>query len=282
MTPNGGADGFKHQKEIKGMTRKFKLGFFGAGKMAEGILSAIDDRAGVIMAEKVEARAKEMAGKYGVAVTADLAEVAKSAKAIFLAVRPQDVDAVAAEVKPLLKPTQLVISIVAGKTLAKLRKALGAKVRLVRVMPNLALRAKAGMCAIAPAANATKADVKLVERILGGAGATVVLKEKDFDAVTALSGSGPAYFAYMEEAMMEGGIRLGLKPEVARLLAEQTMFGTAKYLRESGADLGAFIAGVCTKGGTTAAGMEIAAASDFKEVVAGTLAAAARRSKELA
>ena len=264
------------------MTKRCKLGFFGAGKMAEGILSAVADRSGVIMAEKVGARAREMAARYGVAVTEDAAEVAKSAKTIFLAVRPQDVDAVAAAVKPLLKPTQLVVSIVAGKTLAKLRKAFGAKVRLVRVMPNLALRANAGMCAIAPAANATAADVKLVEKILGGAGETVVLKERDFDAVTALSGSGPAYFALMEEAMAEGGVKLGLKPAVARLLAEQTMYGTAKYLRESGADLGEFIAGVCTKGGTTAAGMEVAAASDFKEVVAATLAAAARRSKELA
>ena len=157
----------------------------------------------------------------------------------------------------------------------------GAKVRLVRVMPNLALRAKEGMCAICPAKNATKADVKLVASILGAAGQTAILKEKDFDAVTALSGSGPAFFAYMEEAMAEGGVKLGLKPEVARQLAEQTMLGTAAYLRQSGADLGAFIDGVATKGGTTAAGMDVMRASDFKKVVAATLEAAARRSAEL-
>jgi pyrroline-5-carboxylate reductase len=86
----------------------------------------------------------------------------------------------------------------------------------------------------------------------------------------------------MEEAMMEGGIKLGLKPEVARLLAEQTMYGTAKYLRESGADLGDFIAGVCTKGGTTAAGMVELPNPEFKRIVASTLAAAAKRSRELA
>jgi pyrroline-5-carboxylate reductase len=124
--------------------------------------------------------------------------------------------------------------------------------------------------------------VAKVERILSSAGESVVLSERDFDAVTALSGSGPAYFAYMEEAMMEGGIKLGLKREVARLLAEQTMYGTAKYLRESQADLGEFIAGVCTKGGTTAAGMVELANPEFKNIVAKTLAAAARRSKELA
>ena len=232
-----------------------KIGFFGAGKMAEGILSAIEDKKGVVMAEKVAERAAELRRKYGVATTADVKEVAKKAKFVFLAVRPQDVDAVAAEVKPLLS---------------------------VRVMPNLALRANAGMCAICPAAKTPAKDVKLVEKILGGAGATVVLKEKDFDAVTALSGSGPAYFAYMEEAMVEGGVKLGLKPAVARLLAEQTMFGTAKFLRESGMSLRPFIEGVCTKGGTTAAGMEKMDVPAFKKIVAATLAAAVKRSKELA
>ena len=258
-----------------------KIGFFGAGKMAEGILSAIEDKKGVVMAEKVAERAADLTRKYGVATTADVKEVAKKAKFVFLAVRPQDVDAVAAEVKPLLTAKHTIVSIVAGKTLAKLKK-FGAKVNLVRVMPNLALRANAGMCAICAAPKTPAKDVKLVEKILGGAGATVVLKEKDFDAVTALSGSGPAYFAYMEEAMVEGGIKLGLKPAVARLLAEQTMFGTAKFLRESGMALRPFIDGVCTKGGTTAAGMEKMDVPEFKKIVAATLAAAAKRSKELA
>lgn len=252
-----------------------KIGFFGAGKMAEGILSAIENKRGVVMAEKVEARAKELKAKYGVKVVADVKEVAKTCDLVFLAVRPQDVDVVAAEVKPLLKKGQVLVSIVAGKTLAKLKAAFGAKAKLIRVMPNLALRAKAGMCAI----TSHHAEV---EKILGGAGATVVLKEKDFDAVTALSGSGPAYFAYMEEAMMEGGVALGLKPAVARLLAEQTMFGTAKFLRESGMELRPFIDGVCTKGGTTAAGMKFLSKPGFKKQVAQTLAAAAKRSKELA
>ena len=259
-----------------------KIGFFGAGNMAEGILSAIPNKRDVVMAEKVSARAKELKARYGVRVTDDLKVVAKAAELIFLAVRPQDVDAVAAEVKPLVGAKTTIVSIVAGKTLKKLRAAFGTKVRLVRVMPNLALRAKAGMCAICPGPKVPQAAVKAVEAILGGAGATVVLKEKDFDAVTALSGSGPAYFAYMEEAMAEGGVKLGLKPAVARLLAEQTMYGTAKFLRESGMDLGAFIAGVCTKGGTTAAGMVKLAAPSFKKTVAATLAAAARRSAELA
>ncbi len=262
--------------------KKYDIGFFGAGKMAEGILAAISDKSKVIMAEKLPDRAKYLAERYGVAVTGDLAEVAKSPKLVFLAVKPQDVEAVAKETKKFLKQTQTLVSIVAGKKLSFLKKAFGPAVRLVRVMPNLALRANAGMCAIAPGKNAMARDVAKVEKILGAAGATAVLAEKDFDVVTALSGSGPAYFAYMEEAMAEGAVKLGLKPAVARLLAEQTMYGTAKYLRESGADLGEFIAGVCTKGGTTAAGMAKLSPSNFKKIVAETLAAAAERSKELA
>lgn len=262
--------------------KKYDIGFFGAGKMAEGILAAIADKSKTIMAEKLPERAQYLAERHAVAVTDDLVQVAKSAKLIFLAVKPQDVEAVAKETKKYLKSTQTLVSIVAGKKLSYLRKAFGPAVKLIRVMPNLALRANAGMCAIAPGKNATKRDVAKVEKILGAAGATAVLAEKDFDAVTALSGSGPAYFAYMEEAMAEGAVKLGLKPAVARLLAEQTMYGTAKYLRESGADLGEFIAGVCTKGGTTAAGMAQLSPSPFKKIVAETLAAAAKRSKELA
>ena len=244
-----------------------KIGFLGAGKMAHGILSAMADTSSAVLSSVDDNRN---------------VEIARTCELIFLAVRPQDVDAVAAEVKPLLTAKQTVVSIVAGKTLRKLRAALGAKVNLIRVMPNLALRASAGMCAICPGPKAPKRHLAEVERILGGAGETVVLKEKDFDAVTALSGSGPAYFAYMEEAMAEGGVALGLKPAVARLLAEQTMYGTAKFLRESKMPLRDFIDGVCTKGGTTAAGMKRLATPAFKRIVAATLAAAAQRSRELA
>ena len=263
-----------------------KIGFLGAGKMAEGILQAMLSEGvkatDVVMAEKNPDRAAEMAKRYGVKVVVDVKAVAKATGLCFLAVRPQDVAPVADALKPILSDRKLLVSIVAGKTLAKLRAAFGANVRMVRVMPNLALRVGAGMCAICGSKNAKPADLKAVAKILGGAGAVVELKERDFDAVTALSGSGPAYFAYMEQAMMEGGIRLGLKPTVARLLAEQTMYGTAKYLRESGADLGAFIDGVCTKGGTTAAGMVKLAKPAFRKIVAETLAAAAQRSRELA
>ena len=260
-----------------------KIGFIGAGKMAEGILSAMPSKKNVIMAEKLDARREEMGRKHGVRTTADANEAVKKSDIVFLAVRPQDVDSVAAATRDSLTAEKTLVSIVAGKTLAKLRKAFGRKCGLVRVMPNLALRAKAGMCAICPAKGADSKAVDAVAAILSGAGKTVILKERDFDAVTALSGSGPAYFAYMQQAMERAGAKLGLKKDVAKLLAAQTMYGTAKFLNESGIDLAEFIAGVATKGGTTAAGMEeLAKGGAFEDIVARTLAAAAARSKALA
>ena len=160
------------------------IGFYGAGKMAEGIVQAIAaaevfDLRSVVMAESYLPRAKEMAKLYKVKTVSDVEQATKEADAIFLSVKPQDVASVAERVKPLLTSRKLIVSIVAGKSLASLRKMFGAKVRLIRVMPNLALRAKEGMCAICPAKNATKADVKLVSTILGAAGQTAILKEKD-------------------------------------------------------------------------------------------------------
>ena len=155
-----------------------KIGFFGGGNMAEGILSAIEDKKNVIIAEKNPERAKALAKKYGVAVTGDVKEVAAKSDVVFLAVRPQDVDSVAVEVKSLLYAKQTLVSIVAGKTLAKLRTAFGRKVGMIRVMPNLALRVGAGMCAICPASRTSKAHLSAVQSILGGVERHAVLFEK--------------------------------------------------------------------------------------------------------
>ena len=264
---------------------KYKIGFIGAGKMAEGILSVIEDKSSVIMAEKLPERRAEMGAKYGVTMTEDVVEVATNASIVFLAVRPFDVAAVAKALEPYSKGRtrfDILVSIVAGKRLEQLRELFGGKIKIARVMPNLALRAKAGMCAVAATPVVLKSEVFAeVKKILCAAGEVAVLAEDDFDAVTALSGSGPAYFAYMEAAMAAAGVSLGLTATTARLLAEQTMYGTAKFLKESKLGLGEFMAGVCTPGGTTAAGMKVLASSSFKSIVAKALAAAARRSAQL-
>lgn len=249
--------------------------------MAEGIISAMEDPGRASVVERDPERRRYLAKKYGVRVAKSLEDLAADADIIFLAVRPQDVADIAAVTRGLFVSRHTIVSIVAGKKLCELRKVFGEDPCLVRVMPNLCLRAKAGMCAICAGEGVKRKHLDAIIAILGGAGETIELDERHFDAVTALSGSGPAYFAYMEKAMAEAGVKLGLPPEAARLLAGQTMYGTAKFLRESGVDLGEFISGVATKGGTTAAGLEVLEKSDFGDVVASTLSAAAKRSEEL-
>ncbi len=254
--------------------------------MAEAILSSavrggLYNAWDVLACDKSEERRKLMEKEYGVVVTDDAAQTVKSCKVLIVAVKPQDLDALLSGLKPLLTANHLLVSIAAGKTLAVLKKAVGSKPRLVRVMPNLALMAQEGMSVYCPARNAKPADKKLVAQIFGSAGAAVELPEKQFDAVTALSGSGPAFFAYALEAMIEGGIALGLPGDSARLLAEQTMVGTGIYLQNTGRDIGAFIQAVTSPKGTTAAGMAVLDKSAVKKTFAKTLAAAAARSAEL-
>lgn len=257
-----------------------KISFFGAGKMAEGILAAVlksgvrpDD---VAMAEKNPARASEIAGKYHVRVESECRDVANDADIIFLAVRPGDVGAVAADASDAIRQGTILASIVAGKSISTLKGLFGDDIRIVRVMPNLALRCGEG-------ASACCGDgAEQIAAILSRAGRAVILDEIHFDAVTALSGSGPAFFAYMLQTMAEGGEKLGLPADMARTLAEQTMFGTVKFLRENPEfDVPSFVKAVATPGGTTAAGMDILWKSDFAAIVAETLAAAAKRSAEL-
>jgi len=263
-----------------------RIGFLGSGKMAEAILSSVVqgglcDAWDVIACDKAEERRTWIAKQYGVVVTDDVAETVKECKVLIVAVKPQDFDALLSGIKSQLTDKHLIISIAAGKTLAALKKAVGPKPRLVRVMPNLALMVQEGMSAFCPAKNAKASDKKLVSQIFGGAGAVIELAEKHFDAVTALSGSGPAFFTYVMQAMVEGGIALGLPKDAARLLAEQTMVGTGIYLQNTGCDIDGFIKAVSSAKGTTAAGMAVLEKSAVKTALAKTLAAAAQRSAEL-
>ena len=262
------------------------IGFLGAGKMAEALLSSLvlDELCEpweIIVCDISKERRDRMAEQYEVAVTDDAAEVVEECDVLVVAVKPQDVDALLAGVKDQLNEEHLVISIAAGKTLAALKKAAGAKPRLVRVMPNLALSVQEGMSVFCAAKNAKPADKKTVAQLFGGAGAVLELPERHFDAVTALSGSGPAFVAYVMRAMIAAAAALKLPKDAARLLAEQTVIGTGIYLQNTGRDIGEFIQAVASPKGTTAAGLAVLEASDVNAVIGQTLAAAAARSREL-
>ena len=262
------------------------IGFLGAGKMAEAILSSMVQTGlcepwEVLACDTSAERRTLIEKQYGVIVTDDVALAVKTCKVLVLAVKPQDFDALLAGIKGLLTDKHLLISIAAGKTLAAMKKVAGAKPRLVRVMPNLALMVQEGMSVYCAAANAKAADKKLVAQIFGSAGAALELSEKHFDAVTALSGSGPAFIAYAAQAMIEGAVALKLPKDAARLLAEQTLIGTGIYLQNTGRDIAEFIRAVASPKGTTAAGLAVLEKSTVKTAYAKTLAAAAARSAEL-
>ena len=263
-----------------------QIGFIGAGKMAEAIIAALVqtelcDPWEIMACDKSEARRDTMATTYQVAVTDNVAGTISTSDVIVLAVKPQDLGDLLKTHKKLFTKQQLVISIAAGKTLAVLRKSLGTKPRLIRVMPNLALMVQEGMSVYCAAKNATAADKKLAEQIFGSAGSVLELSEKRFDAVTALSGSGPAFFAYYLQAMIEGTVALGMPADAARLLAEQTLIGTGIYLQNTGRNIEEFIQAVASPKGTTAAGLAVLSKSSVAKNIAKTLAAAATRSAEL-
>lgn len=263
-----------------------RIGFLGAGKMAEAILSAllrnqVAPASAIWINDVVAQRRTEMRRRYRVAVAATASDLVRDSDVVFLAVKPQDLDPLLAHVAPALTRRHVVISIAAGKTLPHLQKLAGPGVRLVRVMPNLAVMVGAGMSAFCLGRCAKPADRKLAARLLGCCGRVVELDERHFDAVTALSGSGPAFFAYLMCALAMAAESEGLPAEAARLLAEQTMLGSARYLLETGIEPNEFIQAVASPKGTTAAGLRVLEASAIRRILHRTIQAAARRSHEL-
>jgi pyrroline-5-carboxylate reductase len=262
------------------------IGFLGAGKMAEAMLSALL-RGGGAQARDLTAcdvapeRLRALRERYRVRVTESPEALLARCDVVVLAVKPQDLDALLRRIAPTVARRHLLISIAAGKTLAGMRAIVGDRARLVRVMPNLGLMVGAGMSAYCLGTAARAADGRIVRRILGAAGRVVELAEAHFDAVTALSGSGPAFFAYAMQALADGAAAQGLPAATARELAAQTMFGAAKVLIETAQDPETFIRAVASPKGTTAAGLAVLEKSALRGILARTVRAAARRSAEL-
>jgi pyrroline-5-carboxylate reductase len=263
-----------------------KIGFLGAGKMAEAIM------AGLIHAKHVEAheifasdlntdRRAALKHDHNINTYSKNVLIPEMAEILFLAVKPQQMDEVLAEISGVVTEKHLVISIAAGRKLAGLEHALPG-VRMVRVMPNLCCLVGQAMSAYCAGAKATAEDRKTVAGLLNCVGRAVELPEEQFDAVTALSGSGPAFFAFLMQAMAEAAVREGLTPEHARLLAAQTMLGTAKLLLEKDTPADELIASVRSAKGTTDAGLKILESSSIQSLLADVIQAAARRSRELA
>ena len=249
------------------------------GAILESLIKTQTAKAAQItICEADAARAAQLVKKFKVRSAPAPEDALAGADIVFLAIKPQDLGAFLSNVKT---SAPLFISIAAGKTTAWLEASLPPKSRVVRAMPNLAVSVGAGMTGICAGANARKSDLRVATRLLSRAGKTVVIPESQFDALTALSGSGPAFCAYFMQAMADAGAALGLEPETAHILAAQTLYGSALVLQNFIFTSELFIKAVASPKGTTAAGLEVLEKSTLRAIVAKTLAAAARRGKEL-
>lgn len=264
-----------------------RVAFIGAGNMAEalarGLLRAAVSRPELLTVSDLDAgRRAHFQKTYSVAAAADNAAAVRAAEVVVLAVKPQALPGVLAEIRDALTPRHLVISIAAGVTLRRLAETLGAQTRLVRAMPNMPALVGAGATVFCRGAQATAADAELARRLFAAAGLALEMDERHLNAVTALSGSGPAYVFYLAEALARAGADLGLPAAAAAQLAAATVDGAGRMLRETGAPPEELRARVTSRGGTTAAAMQVLEEREFLPAVNAALAAACRRAAELA
>jgi pyrroline-5-carboxylate reductase len=266
-------------------TGNLRVGFLGAGRMATALARSWV-RAGLVRAEHCRAsdpltQARQtFHAETGCAVLTDNLRIVAESDLLILAVKPQTMPALLAEIAPHLRQS-LVVSIAAGITLRQLAAALGQDCRLVRVMPNTPCLVGASASGYSVGEIATDEDVALVDRLLRAVGVAFRLPEHLLDAVTGLSGSGPAFVYVMIEALADGGVRVGLPREVAQALAAQTVLGAARMVLETGAHPGVLKDMVASPGGTTIAGLHALERGGVRGALIDAVEAATRRSAEL-
>jgi pyrroline-5-carboxylate reductase len=268
------------------MATPLTIGFLGAGKMAAAlargfIRTGLAGPKDILAGDPSEAARKNFAGETGGETTASNADVLKFANVLILAVKPSHVPGVLAELRGEFTNGHLLISIAAGVTLAKLEGALPAGARIIRVMPNTPALVGAGASAFALGKNATAADGELAEKLLSAVGIAFQVKESLLDAVTGLSGSGPAYVYSFIEALSDGGVAAGLPRDMALKLAAQTVLGAAKMVLETGQHPGALRDMVTSPGGTTIEGLHELEKGRLRDVVMNAVRAATEKSKKL-
>ena len=261
-----------------------ELGVIGCGKMGRALVGGIINT-GLCRADEVtvydtyESASAAMAAELGVAVAPDNASVVAASEVVLLCTKPQGFAGMLAELGE--SNDRLLISIAAGIRIAAIESGSGGRHRVVRVMPNTPALVGKGASAYALGSSATEADAALTESLLGAVGYVCRVAEDDLDAVTAVSGSGPAYFFFMLEAMIAEGIAQGLTPEIARDLAVHTAAGAAELVLGTGENPATLRENVTSPNGTTFAALQYFRSKDFEAIVQGAVAAAADRSREL-
>jgi pyrroline-5-carboxylate reductase len=267
------------------MSERKMIAVVGAGKMGEALISGLlkahtspDD---VLITERYDARAQELTQRYGVKAVSN-AEAAKLADTLVLAVKPQDMDALLTELSPAVAPDRLIVTIAAGIPTSAIERRLVEGVPVVRVMPNTPALVGEAMSVVAAGAHAQPQHLERTESLFRPVGKVIRLPESQLDAVTALSGSGPAYIFYLVEAMTDAGILLGLPRSIAHDLIVQTVVGSAVMLRDSGEHPGILREAVTSPAGTTIAAIRELENHGVRAAFLAALEAARDRSRELA
>ncbi len=269
------------------MLKKKVIGFIGAGNMGEALVKGLLGSKKIkpiqiIVCDSVKKRLTYMSETYRVGVTSKNVETARKADILILAVKPNIIEKVLKEVSDELSKEKLIISIAAGVTTDSIKDRLPHLSPVVRVMPNTPALVQEGASAIFWGEHVTKDAKDAVIEIFNSVGESVIVEdEKLMDVVTGLSGSGPAFVFLFIEAMTDGGVKEGLKRDVASRLAVQTVYGAAKLVKESSKHLGELKDMVTSPGGTTIAGLHILEKKGLKGVLMEAVEVAARRSKEL-
>jgi pyrroline-5-carboxylate reductase len=265
-----------------------RIGFVGGGNMARALIGGLIGRgtpaSQLSVGEPVPEARESLVRDFKVRVSADNRAAIDGCDLVIVAVKPQEAGAVLKALAPQLQATRTVlVSVAAGIQIASLSGWVGATVPVIRTMPNRPALIGAGVTGMFAAPAVTTEQRRLAEQTLQAAGQTVwVVRESDLDIVTALSGSGPAYFFLLAELMMQAAVDQGLAPEAARQLAVGTLQGAGALARLSDGDLGRLRAQVTSKGGTTEAALSVFAAADLRGIVERAMQAAAQRSRELA
>ncbi len=256
------------------------IGFIGGGNMAEALIKGIAAKHGkdIIVSEPLDNRRDYLEKTYHVKTTPENKEVLKNCAVIILAVKPQNMDEVTAEISDMTND-KLIVSIAAGIPISYLSSRLKTQ-KIIRVMPNTPALIQEGMSVMSMCECIHDKELGIIKEIFMSVGSLLMLPEKYMNAVTALSGSGPGFFAYFIEALIEGGIKTGLDKADARTLAIQTMLGTARLL-DTGMDPAKLREMVTSPGGTTAAGLKVFQERGFADAVIASLEAATNRAREL-
>ena len=272
-------------EDAKASLHAKRLGFIGGGNMASALVKGLIHSgfpAPQIIVSDVDAeRLKALAEKHGVRTTANNAELVKDADVVVLSVKPQVIDRVLTAIGKDVRADQLVVSVAAGVPISAMEARFPSGTRVVRTMPNTPATVDAGATAIAAGSSATGADLAIARAMFSAVGRVVTLDESLLDAVTGLSGSGPAYVMVMIEALADGGVKVGLHRDTALLLAAQTVYGSAKLLLETGEHPGRLKDMVTSPGGTAIAGLHTLESGGLRRTLIDAVESATNRAAQL-